>query len=408
MGEVDINTLTMEQYFALTRGNQVPSTVKLEIRGNVNFEIKSQFMRQLREDTFLRNKNDDAHKHVERILDIRWVERLAPGTINTWDLLKKAFIQRYCPQSKTAKQLEKIHNVKKESDETLYQAWEKYNDLLYKFPTYDLNIYHKQSKLWLATYRNGMTGQIVGRCKDVKEVKYGKFRRSFPNNSMNSARYHVGLPGYYTRVDNRLPFGERKLNLEEVMNKHLKESIRRRAHMEYWMKKLQESTNMNIRNQKASLKNLETQVEQLTKDYQANATNEVPNSSIGRTIRSLAMPTTSERIKSRKFHSSLHYCMLVEMADMSKNASMGTVENVLVKIDKFVFPTDFVIIDRLSSFYFGLFLLQSLFFVFLVCNGLVPSCFCKLDLDPSSYDFEFLRSLILHHLLVLNHLDLTS
>ncbi|GJS99892.1 uncharacterized mitochondrial protein-like protein [Tanacetum coccineum] len=48
----------------------------------------------------------------------RWVDRLAPGTINTWDLLKKAFIQRYCTPSLTAKQLEDIHNFKQEGDES--------------------------------------------------------------------------------------------------------------------------------------------------------------------------------------------------------------------------------------------------------------------------------------------------
>ncbi|GJW37522.1 hypothetical protein Tco_0060442, partial [Tanacetum coccineum] len=95
--------------------------VKLEIRGNVNFEIKSQFMRELREDTFSRNKNDDAHEHVERVLDIvslfnipgvshdavmlrvfpitltgaakRWVDKLPLGTVDSWDLLKTTFIQ---------------------------------------------------------------------------------------------------------------------------------------------------------------------------------------------------------------------------------------------------------------------------------------------------------------------------
>ncbi|GJZ51651.1 phospholipase-like protein [Tanacetum coccineum] len=111
--------------------SQAPGVVKLEIGGNVNFEIKSQFMRELREDTFSGNKNDDAHEHVERVLDIvslfnipgvshdavmlrvfpitltgaakRWVNRLPPETVDSWDLLKKAFIQRYCPPSKTAK-----------------------------------------------------------------------------------------------------------------------------------------------------------------------------------------------------------------------------------------------------------------------------------------------------------------
>ncbi|GKE99458.1 hypothetical protein Tco_0022809 [Tanacetum coccineum] len=120
MAEGEIEKLTMEQYLALTQGNQAPSVVKPEIGRNVNFEMKSQFMRELRKDTFSENKNDDAYEHVERVLDIvsllnisgvsqdavmlrvfpitltgaakRWVDRLPPGTIDSWDLLKKAFI----------------------------------------------------------------------------------------------------------------------------------------------------------------------------------------------------------------------------------------------------------------------------------------------------------------------------
>nr|GEV16526.1 putative reverse transcriptase domain-containing protein [Tanacetum cinerariifolium] len=101
---------------------KAPGVIKPEIRGNVNFEIKSQFMRELKEDTFFGNKNDAAHEHVKRVLDIvslfniprvshdtvmlrifpnnltgaakRWVDRLPPGIVDSWDLLKKAFIQR--------------------------------------------------------------------------------------------------------------------------------------------------------------------------------------------------------------------------------------------------------------------------------------------------------------------------
>ncbi|GJR69712.1 hypothetical protein Tco_0015777 [Tanacetum coccineum] len=96
--------------------------VKPEIRGNVSFEIKSHFTRELREDTFSGNKNEDAHEHIEQILNIaslfnipgvsqdavllrifpltltgaakRWVDRLTPGTVDTWEILKKAFVQR--------------------------------------------------------------------------------------------------------------------------------------------------------------------------------------------------------------------------------------------------------------------------------------------------------------------------
>ncbi|GKA80883.1 hypothetical protein Tco_0787575 [Tanacetum coccineum] len=55
MAEGEIDNLTMEQYLALTRGNQAPGVVKPEIGGNVNFKIKSQFIRELRKDTLVCN-----------------------------------------------------------------------------------------------------------------------------------------------------------------------------------------------------------------------------------------------------------------------------------------------------------------------------------------------------------------
>ncbi|GKA38407.1 phospholipase-like protein [Tanacetum coccineum] len=41
--------------------------------------------------------------------------------------------------------------------------------------------------------------------------------------------------------------------------------------------------------------------------------------------------------------------MLVEMADMTRKAPLGIVENILVKINKFLFPSDFVIMDMLGE-----------------------------------------------------------
>ncbi|GJV07366.1 phospholipase-like protein [Tanacetum coccineum] len=38
--------------------------------------------------------------------------------------------------------------------------------------------------------------------------------------------------------------------------------------------------------------------------------------------------------------------MLVEMADMRKKAPLGIVRDILIKIDKFLFPSDFVILDQ--------------------------------------------------------------
>ncbi|GJR09881.1 zinc knuckle CX2CX4HX4C containing protein [Tanacetum coccineum] len=309
-GGVDINTLTMEQYLALSRENQASGVVKPEIGGNVNFEIKSQFMRELREETFSENKNEDAHDHVGRVLNIvslfnipwvsqdivllrvfpftltgtakRWVDRLTPGAVNTWDLLKKAFIQRYCPPSKTAKRLEDIHNFKQEIDESLYQAWEQFNDLLYKCPTHDINshqMWHDGTLSRSLSSNSNIDGlaaivskldnlgrdmkklkenvhaiqvgcqicegphldkecPLIEEVKQVEEAKYREFSRPAPFNRSNGAKYRVGPPGYYTRTDNQPPYGEKRPSLEELMNNHLEESARRSTKMNEWINKL--------------------------------------------------------------------------------------------------------------------------------------------------------------------------
>ncbi|GJU16193.1 putative reverse transcriptase domain-containing protein [Tanacetum coccineum] len=256
MAGVDVDTLTIKQYLALSQENQAPGVVKPKIGGNVNFEIKSQFMRELREDTFSGNKDEDVHDHIDRVLSIvglfnipgvnkdavmllvspftligaakRWVDRLAIGTINTWDLLKKAFIQRYCPPSLTAKQLEDIHNFKQEGDESLYQAWE-------------WNIRSSSSKDGLAALVNKLDnlGRDIKKLKEsvhaiqvgcqickgpnldkdcplneevkqVEDVRYGEFDRTTPFNGSNEGKFHVGPPGYYTKIDNRPPYAERR------------------------------------------------------------------------------------------------------------------------------------------------------------------------------------------------------
>ncbi|GKD55409.1 cysteine-rich receptor-like protein kinase [Tanacetum coccineum] len=202
----------------------------------------------------------------------RRVDRLTPGTINTWDLLKKAFIQRYCPPSKTVKQLEDIHNFKQEGDESLYQAWERYNDLLYKCPTQDINGHQKTMADHSHKSHDGTTSRNVGsnssndglaalvnkldnlrrdikklkesvhviqvgcqicegphldkdcplneEVKQVKEVRYGEFGRTTLFNRSNGGKFRVGPPGYYTKTDNRPPYGERRPSLEELLANH--------------------------------------------------------------------------------------------------------------------------------------------------------------------------------------------
>ncbi|GKB70210.1 hypothetical protein Tco_0931622 [Tanacetum coccineum] len=94
--------------------------------------------------------------------------------------------------------------------------------------------------------------------KQVEEVRYGEFGRTMPFNERNGGKFHAGPPGYYTKTDNRPPYGERRQNLEERLAKHQEEYARKSTQMEVWIKKLQENVNINTRNQSPSLKNLET------------------------------------------------------------------------------------------------------------------------------------------------------
>ncbi|GKA85275.1 putative ribonuclease H-like domain-containing protein [Tanacetum coccineum] len=203
----------------------------------------------------------------------RWVDRLSLGTIDSWDILKKAFIQRYCPPSKTAKQLKNIRKFKQEGDETLYRAWEWYNDLLYKCTTHEINSHQKVNIFYssLSTMNRQLLdsqGLIPGitRAQALTAIQTmadhsqkwhdGSSSRSINNNNSNtegiaaivSKLDSLGSPGYYTRIDNRPPFREKKPSLEELMNKHLEESTRRRTEMEKWMKKLQENAEINTQN----------------------------------------------------------------------------------------------------------------------------------------------------------------
>ncbi|GJV59396.1 reverse transcriptase domain-containing protein [Tanacetum coccineum] len=161
----------MEQYIAWVQNNIRPGMVKSKIRNDVKFEINSNFMRELRRKFFKGTDDEDAHEHMRGVLDIadlfhfhgvthdvvmlrvflitlkgpalRLINRLSVGLVTTWDLLEKAFIRQYCPPFKTTKKLEIIHNFKQEMDETLYHAWERYDDLLFKCPHHDPNCQQK-------------------------------------------------------------------------------------------------------------------------------------------------------------------------------------------------------------------------------------------------------------------------
>ncbi|GKC03458.1 hypothetical protein Tco_0995068 [Tanacetum coccineum] len=130
----------------------------------------------------------------------------------------------------------------------------------------------------LAAIVNKMSSQQGS--QGAEEVKYGEFGRPAPFNGSNGANFRVGPPGYYSLTYNHPPY-EKRHSLEELMNKHQEESTKGAPKWKNGYKKLQENAEINNRNQSTSFKNLETQIEKLTKELHSRTTNGAPSPSTG-------------------------------------------------------------------------------------------------------------------------------
>ncbi|GJW39836.1 hypothetical protein Tco_0065681 [Tanacetum coccineum] len=157
---------TMKQYMSKTRADYGSGVARPKIDDKSQFELKGQFLKELRENTFSGLDNEDANKHIEKVLKIvdlfhvpnitvdqlmlrvfpisltraarRWLRNEPAGSITTWEDLKTKFLNKYCPPGRTAKKIEEINNFQQEPDETLYQAWEHFKELLMKCPQHYL------------------------------------------------------------------------------------------------------------------------------------------------------------------------------------------------------------------------------------------------------------------------------
>nr|GEV83523.1 hypothetical protein [Tanacetum cinerariifolium] len=133
---------TMEQYMTKTRDDYGSGIARPKFDDKAKFDLKGQFLKELRENSFSRLDNEDANGHIERVLEIADlftipVNELA-GSITTWKILKGKFVSKYCPPAHTAKKMEDINNFQQGPDETLYQAWERFKELLMRCPQHYL------------------------------------------------------------------------------------------------------------------------------------------------------------------------------------------------------------------------------------------------------------------------------
>ncbi|GJT79336.1 homeodomain-like protein [Tanacetum coccineum] len=354
---MEFETLTMEQYLAFDRIDTSRGVRKPKIERNVDFEIKGQFLRELKDNTFSGDENEDAYKHVGKIIEI-------VGLFNIPDVSKDAVMLREGGEYKPDCGLMSMINEKlkslgcdmrnlKENVDTIQERYESCNETYYE-----------------------------DNCLRNKEVRY---------TTATESRNSIKIPGGTSPLDNML-------NLEDTFRKLLEESSKRQdivvklAHavttyksspiMGFSLtvcsgsvdgnngtsqeKPIKEAGTFSEKVKRSSCQKKIKEVSMVKLNARCSAVlqNELlpkekdPGSfilpcTISNTTVSNALANLGSSISVMPF--SMFEClglgnpkpirMVIEIADRSMQSPKGIVENVLVKIDKFIFLVDSVILD---------------------------------------------------------------
>ncbi|GJS06764.1 retrovirus-related pol polyprotein from transposon TNT 1-94 [Tanacetum coccineum] len=144
---------TMEQYMSKTRANYGSGVTRPKIKDKDNFELKGQFLKEPRITLLavwiMKMGMNTLRKFL--IVDLfhipnitidqvmlrafhmsltgaasHWLRNEPTGSITTWDGIKTKILNKYCPPARTTKKMEEISNFQQDTDENLYQAWERF------------------------------------------------------------------------------------------------------------------------------------------------------------------------------------------------------------------------------------------------------------------------------------------
>ncbi|KAK2449189.1 hypothetical protein QL285_008407 [Trifolium repens] len=144
-----------------------------------NFELKPSLLTAVQQNQFSENPTDDPNLHLSIFLQyadtvkasdvspeaIRlrlfpfslrdraraWLQSLPSNPVTTWDELKKVFLARFFPPSKTTMLRAQINGFKQKDNKSLFETWERYKDMIRLCPYHGL-----EDWLIIHTFYNGL------------------------------------------------------------------------------------------------------------------------------------------------------------------------------------------------------------------------------------------------------------
>ena len=171
---------TMMEYATPSLNGTTSSITRPTVSAN-NFEIKPAIIQMIQQTVqFCGFPNEDPNAHIANFLEIcdtfkhngvsddairlrlfpfslkekakGWLNSLPAGSITTWEEMAHNFLAKYFPPSKTAKMRNDITTFSQFEAESLYEAWERFKDLLRRVPHHGLPVW-----LQVQTFYNGLT-----------------------------------------------------------------------------------------------------------------------------------------------------------------------------------------------------------------------------------------------------------
>ncbi|GJU23979.1 reverse transcriptase domain-containing protein [Tanacetum coccineum] len=149
---------------------------------NANFELKHDLINLVQNNLFFGHDKEDTHAHIPyfnkitstmRFPDVPstsiklmlfsfslegsariWLEKEPPRSILTWDDLVSKFINQFFPPSKTTNLRNEITRFQQRFDESFYEAWDRFNDLLRACPHHGFSELHQLDTFYNALNAN--------------------------------------------------------------------------------------------------------------------------------------------------------------------------------------------------------------------------------------------------------------
>ncbi|GJV79359.1 reverse transcriptase domain-containing protein [Tanacetum coccineum] len=172
------NELTIPEQTATGKGTSNPLMAEI----NANFELKHGLINLVQNKQFFGHDKEDPHAHIRyfnkitstmRFPDIPstsiklmlfpfslegsariWLEKEPPRSILTWDDLVSKFINQFFPPSKTTNLRNEITRFQQRFDESFYEAWDRFNDLLRACPHHGFSELHQLDTFYNALNAN--------------------------------------------------------------------------------------------------------------------------------------------------------------------------------------------------------------------------------------------------------------